>query len=96
MRVGALPMLVLAGAATWLVQAQSLLWGLVAGVSEDRLTGPVLAARQAVQSGADGAGLGLVLPVPAVVGFAAGLALLQLLYLDRLAIRAGRSGPGAG
>jgi hypothetical protein len=96
MLVAALPMLVLAGAATWLVQAQSLLWGLVAGVSEDRLTGPVLAARQAVQSGADGAGLGLVLPVPAVVGFAAGLALLQLLYLDRLAIRAGRSGPGAG
>jgi len=91
MVVAALPMLVLAGAATWLVQSQSLLWSLVVGFSGGHLTGPVLATQQGTRLLADGA-LGLVLPLPAILVFAVGLGLLQLLYLDRLAIRTGRVG----
>lgn len=90
MVVAALPMLALAGAATWLVQSQSLLWSLLVS-SPDQLTGPVLAFQQGARLLREGT-LGLVLPLPAILGFAVGLGLLQLLYLDRLAIRTGRIG----
>lgn len=87
-----LPMLVLVGAATWLVQAQSLLWPLLVGVNPDRWSGPVLAVQQLYRYSAAPGDLGyaLVLPIPAIVIFALLLGLLQVFYLDKLAIRVGR------
>jgi hypothetical protein len=97
MLLAALPMLALVAGATWLVQSQSLLWGLVIGVGTDgRLTAPALVATGTGRFDlAAGGGLGLVLPVPAIVVFAVGLGLLQVLYLDRLAVRVGRPDPPA-
>jgi hypothetical protein len=85
-------MLALAGGATWLVQSQSLLWGLVIGLGGDHQTGPTLAVMQMPLLATGDSPIGLVLPIPLLVIFAAGLAVLQLLYLDRLAIRTGWPG----
>jgi hypothetical protein len=92
MVVTGLPMLALAGGATWLVQSQSLLWGLVIGLGGDHQTGPTLAVMQMPLLATGDSPIGLVLPIPLLVIFAAGLAVLQLLYLDRLAIRTGWPG----
>jgi ABC-type sugar transport system permease subunit len=88
----ALPMVGLVGAATWLVQSQSLLWGLIVSLSEPNAQ--VLVVQWLGQFGTspEGPPLGMILPIPAIVVFAVGLCLLHVLYLDRLAIRAGRVG----
>jgi ABC-type sugar transport system permease subunit len=87
----ALPMLALVGAATWLVQSQSPLWGLLTTRS-DPTTPVYLLTQQGVFSLAfDQIPLGLVLPFPVILVFAIGLGLLQVFYLDRLAIRTGRA-----
>jgi ABC-type sugar transport system permease subunit len=89
--VPALPMLALVGAATWLVQSQSLLWGLMTSLQER--TAPVYLMSQLgeLTAFADEIPYGLVLPFPLILVLAAGLGLLQVLYLDRLAIRTGRA-----
>jgi ABC-type sugar transport system permease subunit len=89
--VPALPMLALVGAATWLVQSQSLLWGLMTSLTE-RTTPVYLMSQMSERLGfADEIPYGLVLPFPLILVLAAGLGLLQVLYLDRLAIRTGRA-----
>jgi hypothetical protein len=91
--LAALPMLALVAGATWLIQAQSLLWPLTVGVDVEDVTGPTLLVRQLTLLygvGGDQLGIGLVLPIPAIVIFAVALGLLQVLYLDRLALRVGR------
>jgi hypothetical protein len=87
----ALPMLALVAAGTWLVQSQSLLWGLVTSIREPnaqvwlmQLAGRFTAS--------DMIPLGLVLPIPVILIFALGLGVLHVFYLDRLGIRAGRTG----
>lgn len=94
MLVSALPMVALVAGATWLVQSQSLLWGLVTSTDPDNWPAPVWAVNWANQFGAGGGeiGLGLLLPVPLLVVLALAFALLHVLYLERLAIRVGRSG----
>jgi ABC-type sugar transport system permease subunit len=89
--VPALPMLALVGVATWLVQSQSLLWGLMTSLRER--TTPVYLISQLGERAAfaDEIPYGLVLPFPLILVLAAGLGLLQVLYLDRLAIRIGRA-----
>ncbi|MQA85720.1 MAG: sugar ABC transporter permease [Streptosporangiales bacterium] len=86
-----LPMLVFVGGATWLVQAQSLFWGLVSGNRNP--TAPVWVVQQlgADPAARDAVSFGLVLPIPTLVIFAVGLGLLQVFYLDRLVIRVGTS-----
>lgn len=91
MLVAALPMAGLLAGATWLVQSQSLLWGLAIGRPPQALPAPAAVLTQVSRlDTSDGGGIGLVLPIPAIVVFAVGLGLLQILYLDRLAIRTGR------
>jgi hypothetical protein len=93
MLLRSLPMLGLVGAATWLVQSQGLLWPLIVAVGEDTYPAQVFLAQQASfgQLGAS-VPLGLPYPIPVILMFAAGAVLVQLFYLDRLAIRVGRSG----
>lgn len=88
--VRALPMVALLAGATWLVQAESLLWPLVAG--HERVTAVTLAYQTAAQYGAAAVGFALLLPIPVILVFAVALGALQLRYLDRLAIRVGRAG----
>jgi hypothetical protein len=88
----ALPMFWLGGAVSWLVQAQSLIWNQVTAINPDQSAGPLSALTQLhAAGGADSeVAIGLVLPFLVIVAFAAGLALLQVSYLDRLTIRVGR------
>jgi hypothetical protein len=88
-------MMAVVGAATWLVQSQSLLWPLVVAFQPDTYPAQVYLIQQvsqfALQPGS--VALGLVYPLPMILIFAAGAVVLQLLYLDRLAIRVGRKPP---
>jgi ABC-type glycerol-3-phosphate transport system permease component len=87
----AAPLLVLVGGATWLVQAQDLLWPLLVANDPDRSTGPVALLLSTQRIAATGeAPLGLALPIAAVVIATLALAAAQVLYLDRLAIRTDR------
>ncbi|QSB14669.1 hypothetical protein JQS43_24945 [Natronosporangium hydrolyticum] len=87
--VRALPMVALVAGATWLLQSQSLLWGLL--VSREEFTGPVWALRMiGFGTGQEDAGFGLVFPIPMLLLFLVGAGVLQLMYLDRVAIRVGR------
>lgn len=88
----ALPMFWLVGGATWLVQAQSLLWNQLTAAPGQQ-AGPAAVVQQLPEGGAASEAepaIGLVLPFVVILAFAAGLALLQLSYLDRLTIRVGR------
>jgi hypothetical protein len=82
----ALPMLALAGGATWLLQSQSLLWGLLVtgfgprGHDDEGMLATFVG---------EGAALDLVPPAGVVLAFAVALGVLQPYYLDRLAIRTG-------
>ncbi|MEU7714749.1 sugar ABC transporter permease [Micromonospora chalcea] len=90
----ALPMLAVTALPTWLAHAQSPLWTTLVSKGPDSLTAPVLV--QMVASRAFGAGgelpLGLVLPLPMLILFVLLFVALMVGYVDRLAIRVGRSG----
>jgi ABC-type sugar transport system permease subunit len=86
----ALPMVALVGAATWLVQSQSLLWGLLVAREDPNAQVLVLQAVVQVAQTPDAVPIGLILPIPAILVFALGLGALNVFYLDRLAIRVGR------
>jgi hypothetical protein len=89
--VPALPMLALVGGATWLVQAQSALWPVLTAGDPDGMPTTVAVLLQYLEfdSASSDIGLGGPLPLPALLVFAAGLGVLQVLYLDRIAIRVG-------
>jgi ABC-type sugar transport system permease subunit len=89
----ALPMVGLVGLATWLVQAQSVWWPLLAASEQSLWTGPLWLVQQLGASAAnpDAIPIGLPLPVTGLVIFAVVLGIAQVLYLDRLAIRIGRT-----
>ncbi|HEY8473241.1 MAG TPA: sugar ABC transporter permease [Natronosporangium sp.] len=92
-----LPFVALVAAATWLVQAQSLLWGMTFRPGLDT-TAPTLALmyiNQFVDATPDEVPIGWVLPIPVILVFALGLAALNAFYLDPLTIRAGRERPPA-
>ncbi|MEV5413404.1 hypothetical protein AB0K60_31800 [Thermopolyspora sp. NPDC052614] len=86
-----LPMVAVIGGVTWVVQAQDLLWPLLVSSDPDKYTGPLVLVnviRQFVV--ADGGPIGVAFPIWAVVIAGVALAVAQVLYVDRLAIRAGR------
>ena len=93
----ALPFVALVTVATWLVQAQSLLWGYLVGTTDGmgaptrvlNFVGQYIGARE------DNIPIGWVLPIPVILVFALGLAALNAFYLDPLTIRAGRERPPA-
>jgi ABC-type sugar transport system permease subunit len=89
--VPALPMLALVGGATWLVQAQSLLWPLLVATEPEEVPTTVATVLQFGQfaTRTSEIGLGRPLPLAALAVFAVGLSVLQVLYLDRIAIRVG-------
>ncbi len=86
-----LPMVAVVGGITWVVQAQDLLWPLLVSGEPDRFTGPLAlmnAMRQFAVSGE--APVGVAFPVWIVVIAGLAFAVAQVLYVDRLAVRAGR------
>lgn len=90
--VRALPMVALLAGATWLIQAESLLWPLVASFRET--TAVTLAYQMAAQYATTDVGFALLLPIPVILVFAVALGALQWFYLDRLAIRVGQEPRG--
>jgi ABC-type sugar transport system permease subunit len=88
----ALPMLVLVGGFSWLVQSLDVFWPLLVASDPDHFTGPLVMLQAMAQfsTGREGPPIFLGLPVAAVLVSALVLAAGQVLYLDRLAIRAGR------
>ena len=91
-RRAALPMVAIVGAATWLVQVQELAWALLAA-SKDHRNGAYVLLNQLNTYGRSEIETGVALPGAAIVLFAAGLAIAQLFYLDRVVIRTGRGTP---
>ena len=94
MLLPALPMLVGAGLVSWLVGAQELLWPQIVaqGIEHMPATGVVMLEFSRV-FGTRHAAVSQVLPVPMLLLFLVAFVLLQLFYLDRLAIRAGSDEP---
>ncbi|GAB3415489.1 hypothetical protein [Flindersiella endophytica] len=88
----ALPMIVLVAGFSWLVQSLDIFWPLLVAADPDSQTGPLVMLRAMAQFAfsQDGPPIFLGLPVVAVVVSALILAAGQVLYLDRIAIRAGR------
>ncbi|MGI5146705.1 sugar ABC transporter permease [Plantactinospora sp. CA-294935] len=88
----ALPMLAVAFLLTWLFSAQQPLWPRLVTSDPENASAPLLAEMLMAEFGNRGTGLlGLVLPLPLLVMFLLAFAGLQIGYLDRLAIRVGRS-----
>ncbi|MEU5992950.1 hypothetical protein ABZ806_28625, partial [Spirillospora sp. NPDC047418] len=88
--VPALPLAVLLGGATVLINAQELLWPLLVGTSRDTMTAPVALVSQLGQYSAPGVSLGFVTPLAVLVLALLVLATLQVAYLDRLTITVDR------
>jgi ABC-type sugar transport system permease subunit len=91
----ALPVVGLAGLVTWIVQAQDTLWPLIAGFRPDSAPMQVV-VMQAITSfgytGEDGGiPTGWLYPLPVCLLVAAVIGAVQVLVLDRLALRTGRT-----
>jgi hypothetical protein len=84
------PLVALVGGATLLIRAQDLSWSYLMVQDAEHLTGPLLALQQLTELPAHDVSVGLVLPLGIVLAFAVALGALQLLFLERLALRVGR------
>ncbi|GIJ54673.1 hypothetical protein [Virgisporangium aurantiacum] len=89
-----LPMVGVAFLATWLFRAQDLLWPMLAGPDPQHRTGPLylveLTARAVYARRIDdGFPVGLALPAVVFVALLLIVATVQMLYLDRVALRTG-------
>ncbi len=84
--VPALPMVAIAGLVTWVVQAQNAVWPLVTGTGR-RATAHEAVLRSA-QSFDKDLPVGLLSPLPLVLAILTVAVAAQLVYLDRLALRA--------
>ncbi|WP_431729486.1 sugar ABC transporter permease [Verrucosispora sp. TAA-831] len=89
----AVPMVLLAGLVTWLVSSGQLLWPWIVAQTPSTRTAPVEALAQGTTGRVptDELALGALLPLPMLLLFLAALVVLQVRYLDRLAIRVGRA-----
>ncbi|GAB2944431.1 hypothetical protein GCM10027280_36550 [Micromonospora polyrhachis] len=93
MLLPALPMVGLAGLLTWLLGAQDLLWPYLVSTGEVMPAPLALLATMRMgllPGGSVSEVFGLVLPIPVVLLLLVVFGVLQVGYLDRLAIRAGR------
>jgi hypothetical protein len=88
-----LPMLAVVFLATWVAHAQDLLWSLIASSGDRHLTGPVVLVLERMQYLGRTTGLpyDLVLPLVVFVVLTLLAVAAQVLYLDRVALRVGRS-----
>jgi hypothetical protein len=86
-----LPLVGVVALATWVVQAQDVLWPLLVGSDEDFWTGPVtlLLKPSVVFYDTDSPPVGIALPLRGAAVLAALLMMVQLLYFDRLVLRTG-------
>ncbi|MEO3745114.1 sugar ABC transporter permease [Plantactinospora sp. B5E13] len=90
----ALPMLPVVLLLTWLFNAQQPFWARLMAVDPELMSAPVVAELVMWQrSGPNGGILSLVLPLPILLIFLLAFVALQVGYLDRLAIRVGRTTP---
>ncbi|MEE6258270.1 sugar ABC transporter permease [Plantactinospora sonchi] len=93
----ALPMLPVALLLTWLFNAQQPYWARLMVSKAELLPAPVVAETMLWQfDEPDGDMLSLVLPLPILLIFLLAFVVLQVGYLDRLAIRVGRTTPPQG
>ncbi|NEA26344.1 carbohydrate ABC transporter permease [Actinomadura bangladeshensis] len=88
--VPALPLAVLLGGATVLINAQDLLWPLLVATDDDNMTAPVVLVSELNQYSGPDVSLGFVTPLAVLVLALLVLAALQVTYLDRLAITVDR------
>ncbi|WP_196279489.1 sugar ABC transporter permease [Catellatospora vulcania] len=90
----ALPVVGLAALLTWVVQAQDTLWPILAGFQPDSAPMQVV-VMQTIQEfryrGDGGVPTGWLYPLPVFLLVAAAIAAAQVLVLDRLALRTGRT-----
>lgn len=90
----AAPMVVLVGLVTWLVAAAQVLWPMLVASNPTSRPAPLevllMFASWGMRGDGDGLALGAVLPLPMMLIFLAVFVLLQVKYLDRLAVRVGR------
>lgn len=90
----ALPVVGLAALMTWVVQAQDTLWPIIAGFQPDNAPMQIV-AMQAIMSfrysGEGGIPTGWLYPLPVCLLVAAVIGAVQVLVLDRLALRTGRT-----
>jgi hypothetical protein len=89
----ALPMLFVVAGATWLLYAQDITWTLLTAQGPGTATGPVYGLNIAGEYAASTPAPNTAYPQILVLLFAAGLAVAQVLYLDRLSIHIGRQRP---
>lgn len=91
----ALPMVLIGIVCVWVVNAQSLMWPYL--VDQDGTTAPTWTLRMVTSLSFDAgrASLGMMYPAVALVLVIAGLAVAQVFYLDRLAIRVGDQDAGS-
>lgn len=86
----ALPLLAAAFLLTWLLNAEQPLWAYLVASDVKHMPGPILIQMIAARwFTVDGSALGLVLPLPMLMFLLLAFAVLQVGYLDRLAIRVG-------
>ncbi|NED52007.1 hypothetical protein G3I24_14030, partial [Micromonospora aurantiaca] len=85
-----LPLAVLLGGATVLINAQDLLWPLLVATDDDNMTAPVVLVSELNQYSGPDVSLGFVTPLAVLVLALLVLAALQVTYLDRLAITVDR------
>ncbi|GAA2375254.1 hypothetical protein Cme02nite_04750 [Catellatospora methionotrophica] len=92
----ALPAVGLAALITWIVQAQDTLWPIIAGyeVDSNPMQVVVMQAVQMFRRGGE-VPLGWLYPLPVLLLVAAVVAVVQVLVLDRLALRTGRDAVAA-
>jgi hypothetical protein len=84
-------MIALVGGGTLLMRAQDLSWSPLVAADAEHLTGPLLALQQLAELPAHEVSVGLVLPAVSVLLLAVALGALQLFFLERVALRVGRS-----
>lgn len=93
--VPALPMLPVVFLLTWLFNAQQPFWARLMAAEPELMSAPVVAETMMAQYRGPSSGiLSLVLPLPILLVFLLAFVALQVGYLDRLAIRVGRTTPG--
>ncbi|MBV1855917.1 hypothetical protein [Catellatospora tritici] len=87
----ALPVVALAGLVVWVAAAQDLWWPLIVSLEPSGMPLPVLLVQIVNRFGADDAPVGWAYPLPVLLLVAAAVAAVQVLFLDRLTLRTGKT-----
>ncbi|MDI1462207.1 hypothetical protein QEZ54_14655 [Catellatospora sp. KI3] len=88
----ALPVLALSGLMVWVVAAQDAWWQLIVALEPSTMPMPVLLLQVVNRFGGEDAPVGWTYPLPALLLVAAAVAVVQVLFMDRLTLRTGKTG----